>query len=139
MVLLHVPSGRYVYIGKRMGWGWYAPPLEALVQKLYDMVESQEAAGDQDDFAVALEGDARVLLDNVVTLPQTPDPEHKKVIDKFMTSGMTDQERRKVINDFFKDEKGYEHRPMDKQDKLVLAACAVATVLLALVMCGGAT
>ena len=49
---------------------------------------------------------------------------------------MNDQEREKVIDDFLKDEKGYTHRPMDWQDKVVLAACVAATIVLA-VMLGG--
>ncbi len=52
---------------------------------------------------------------------------------------MNAKDRRKVINSFVKDQKGYEHRPMDWQDKLVLAACAVATVILELVVYVGGT
>lgn len=62
MYLLHEPSGFNVYLGKRMGWGWYGVPdnLNERVQKLYDMVESQEAEGDQDAFIIAFESDPRL-------------------------------------------------------------------------------
>jgi hypothetical protein len=48
---------------------------------------------------------------------------------------MNAKDRRKVINSFVKDQKGYEHRPMDWQDKLVLLACVVVAILT--VMLGG--
>ena len=67
MFLVHVPSGCYVPLGKRMGWGWYDVPkdLSDRIQKLYKMIESQEAEGDQDDFVIAFESDKR-LKKNIV-------------------------------------------------------------------------
>ena len=62
MFLLHEPSGYHVYIGKRMGWGWYGipPAFQKTAQRLFDLVESQEAEGDQDSFVIALEADKRL-------------------------------------------------------------------------------
>lgn len=62
MYLLHTDSGYYVPLGKRMGWGWYGLPDDAhrRIKKLYSMVESQEAEGDQDAFVVAFENDSRL-------------------------------------------------------------------------------
>lgn len=48
---------------------------------------------------------------------------------------MNAKDRRKVINSFVKDQKGYEHRPMDWQDKLILWACVIVVILT--VMLGG--
>lgn len=62
MFLLHEPSGFYVPLGKRMGWGYYNAPKGERIQRLFDMVESQEAYGDQDAFVVAFEGDQRLKV-----------------------------------------------------------------------------
>lgn len=60
MFLLHEPSGFYVPLGKRMGWGWYGPPEAERIQRLFDAVETQEAEGDQDCFVLAFDGDPRL-------------------------------------------------------------------------------
>lgn len=60
MYLLHSPSGYYVMLGKRMGWGWYKAPSQDDIQNLFDKVYTQEAEGDQDEFVVAFEGDRRL-------------------------------------------------------------------------------
>ena len=68
MFLLHEPSGCYVPLGKRMGWGWYGTPeaIRERILKLFEMVESQEAEGDQDAFIVAFEGDQRLKRNVIV-------------------------------------------------------------------------
>ena len=55
MFLLHRPTGRAVYLGKRMAWGWYDAPedLGDRLQTLYDEIE--EANENQDDFCIAME------------------------------------------------------------------------------------
>ena len=62
MFLLHVPSGHYVYLAKRMGWGWYGTPDDVRdeIESLFDLVERQIAEGGQDEFAIAFEGDERL-------------------------------------------------------------------------------
>jgi len=57
LFLKHAPSGYSVYLGKRMGWGYYdaKPDIHLAIQRLFDMVESQEADGDQDEFVAALD------------------------------------------------------------------------------------
>jgi hypothetical protein len=62
MFLLHAPSGYYVRLGKRMGWGWYGVPQDIAqrIQRLYDLIETQEAEGDQDYLVVAFDGDPRL-------------------------------------------------------------------------------
>ena len=72
--LLHAPSGYYVPLGKRMAWGWYNVPKDAAerIQRLYDLIDSQEAQGDQDYIVVAFEGDPRLRFNVVVP----PVPEH---------------------------------------------------------------
>jgi len=59
MFLLHVPSGYSVYLGKRMGWGWYDADESTgpRIQRLFEMVETQQAEGEQDAFAIAFEND----------------------------------------------------------------------------------
>jgi len=54
LFLVHQPSGHAVYLGKRMGWGWYDvhPDTARRLQWLYDRIESQEAEGDQDAFVL---------------------------------------------------------------------------------------
>ena len=57
MYLVHVPTGLAVFLGKRMGYGWYTTKEERigpLVQKLFDVLD-QEHVERQDDFAVAME------------------------------------------------------------------------------------
>jgi hypothetical protein len=57
MYLLHRPSGKAVYLGKRLGWGWYNVPddLTMRVNELFRLVEEGEVDGSQDDFCIALE------------------------------------------------------------------------------------
>ena len=70
MYLLHKPSGYYVYMSKRMGWGWYGVDVKVIdhINLLFEMVESQEATGDQDDFIIALDNDDRLIYQ--VTAPR---------------------------------------------------------------------
>ena len=59
MFLVYRPTGDAVYLGKRMGWGWYGTP-EDVAERIAGLFEkAKQAAGEggfsQDDFAVALE------------------------------------------------------------------------------------
>ena len=55
MFLLHRPTGRAVYLGKRMLHGWYdAPPeLTARMDRLFEDIGEDTAA--QDDFQIVME------------------------------------------------------------------------------------
>lgn len=58
MWLVHAPTGLAVFLGKRMGWGWYTmkeSDTHAKLQCLYDTLEDQGYAGNQDDFVLAME------------------------------------------------------------------------------------
>ena len=52
MFLVHRPSGLAVFLGKRMGHGWYTTDRCASVQILFDAVENEDG---RDDFALAIE------------------------------------------------------------------------------------
>jgi hypothetical protein len=54
MYLVHKPSGLGVFIGKRMGYGWYDAPDGDKIQKFYDRVE-YEGEGSRDDFVLLME------------------------------------------------------------------------------------
>lgn len=58
MFLVYRPTGDAVFLGKRMGWGWYGTPAD-LAENIAELFKKAElAAGSefsQDDFAVALE------------------------------------------------------------------------------------
>ena len=54
MYLVHKPSGLGVYLGKRMGYGWYDAP-EDLGVKMNDLFEECIGEGNQDDFAIVME------------------------------------------------------------------------------------
>lgn len=56
MYLVHKPTGRAVFLGKRMAWGWYSVPddIKERLEALFEAVED-DAGSSQDDFAVALE------------------------------------------------------------------------------------
>ena len=62
MYLLHEPSGYFVYLGKRMGWGWYDAPayLRDNITKLYELIEYQIAEGNQDAFIICFDNDQRL-------------------------------------------------------------------------------
>jgi hypothetical protein len=61
MYVLHVPSGGYCYLAKRMGWGWYGlRDAEARLTALFSAQEHCELEGDQDAFVIAFEGDPRL-------------------------------------------------------------------------------
>ena len=62
MYLLHEPSGYGVYMGKRMGWGWYDVPaiLPHLIQHLHEIVELEAVGDEQDAYIVVLDGDRRL-------------------------------------------------------------------------------
>lgn len=67
MYFMHRPSRKAVYLGKRMGWGWYSVPndIKQRIERLFQMVEDQDAEGDQDDFCIALEdGDNAPLTED---------------------------------------------------------------------------
>ena len=55
MYFIHIPSGLRVYIGKRMGVGWYNVPdnLGERIKALFDRLDGEYYS--QDDFAIALE------------------------------------------------------------------------------------
>ena len=56
MFLVHRPSGLAVFLGKRMGHGWYTTDRCIGVQELFDALENEHTYyNQQDDFAVALE------------------------------------------------------------------------------------
>ena len=56
MFLVYRPTGDAVFLGKRMGYGWYGTPadVQERILKLFDLVESKGETH-QDDFAIALE------------------------------------------------------------------------------------
>jgi len=64
MFLLHEPSGYYVYLAKRMGWGWYGVPddVKQMIELLFDAIETQVAEGEQDAISLVFENDQRLLL-----------------------------------------------------------------------------
>lgn len=65
MYLLHSPSRNAVYLGKRMGWGWYSVPenIKDRIELLFKMVEDQGES--QDDFCIAMEdGSEGKLIDS---------------------------------------------------------------------------
>ena len=55
MWLLHRPTGKAVFLGKRMGWGWYGTPagLTSKIEALFKAVCAAET--NQDDFCLAME------------------------------------------------------------------------------------
>ena len=59
MFLVYRPTGDAVYLGKRMGWGWYGTPEDVAerIAELFERAEKAAGEGDfsQDDFAIALE------------------------------------------------------------------------------------
>jgi len=58
MYLVHRPSRVAVYLGKRMGWGWYdtPPDLAAKIDRLFDRAESEcTSSADGDDFCIVFE------------------------------------------------------------------------------------
>lgn len=56
MYLLHRPSGRAVYLGKRMASGWYGAPsnVRDALEALYEAVE-RDPGDNGDDFCIAME------------------------------------------------------------------------------------
>jgi hypothetical protein len=56
MYITHRPTGKSVYIGKRMGCGWYGVPenLSETVQNLFEDTEETGKCG-QDDFIISME------------------------------------------------------------------------------------
>lgn len=59
MYILHVPSGGYCFLAKRMGWGWYNVDDER-IKCLFTAMEEGELEGDQDALVIAFEGDPRL-------------------------------------------------------------------------------
>jgi hypothetical protein len=62
MFLVYRPTGDCVFLGKRMGFGWYNVPddIKERIAKLFELAQNAAADGDfsQDDFAIALESGA---------------------------------------------------------------------------------
>lgn len=83
MYLLHRMTGRAVYLGKRMGGGWYDVPqdLAERVVQLFDYIEQE---GDYDDVCVAMEDSAAASVavevdggwveEGMLVLGERPDP-----------------------------------------------------------------
>ena len=67
MYLVHKPSGYYVYLGKRMGEGWYDSPCEN-IQKLFDAQEKYYNWIGQDDYVIVDE-DVNLPINKMVTCP----------------------------------------------------------------------
>ena len=59
MYILHVPSGGYCFLAKRMGWGWYDVNAER-IRALFGAMEEGALEGDQDALVIAFEGDTRL-------------------------------------------------------------------------------
>lgn len=59
MYILHVPSGGYCFLAKRMGWGWYNVDDER-IKCLFTAMEECELEGDQDALVIAFDGDSRL-------------------------------------------------------------------------------
>ena len=62
MFLVHIPSGLAIFLGKRMGHGWYTTTDgitvggAVCIHKLFHAVENEtDYYNQQDDFAIALE------------------------------------------------------------------------------------
>lgn len=59
LILYHRPTGHYVYLGKRMGWGWYLNWAETMgeqMQAFYQRcIDDLPPGGDQDDFILLAE------------------------------------------------------------------------------------
>ena len=57
LYLKHKSTGKSVYLGKRMGWGWYGVPedVKQRIEDLFKIVEDESAFEDQDEFYVELE------------------------------------------------------------------------------------
>ena len=62
MFLVYRPTGDAVFLGKRMGWGWYGTPKDVAESIAALFEKAEKAAGEgakrglsQDDFAIALE------------------------------------------------------------------------------------
>ena len=67
MYLMHRPSRKAVYLGKRMGFGWYSVPddVKERIEALFEMSEKCSDQDNQDDFCVAMEdGESATLVDS---------------------------------------------------------------------------
>lgn len=67
MYLVHKPSGYHVYLGKRMGEGWYDSPCKN-IQKLFDAQEKYYNWIGQDDYVIVDE-DVDLPINKMVTCP----------------------------------------------------------------------
>ncbi len=56
MFIMHKPSGKKVYIGKRMSHGWHGVPdnIQEMITKLFEYVE-YDFIEDGDSFVICLE------------------------------------------------------------------------------------
>lgn len=58
MFLVHPPSGLAIFLGKRMGWGWYSykdDDIDDRLNKFYETLEKHGYIGKQDAFCLAME------------------------------------------------------------------------------------
>ena len=57
MYLVFKPTGDKVYLGKRMGWGWYDvhDDIKEKIIALFEIAENGDYEGEQDDFALGME------------------------------------------------------------------------------------
>lgn len=57
MLLCHRPTGYAVFLGKRMGWGWYGVPdnLAETVADLFDALDGVAYLAEQDAFCLLQE------------------------------------------------------------------------------------
>ena len=58
MFLVHRPTGLAIYLGKRMGWGWYGAPEDtgSELNRFYEYLE-RECGDGQDNFVLVNELD----------------------------------------------------------------------------------
>jgi len=52
MFLVHKPSKMGIMLGKRMGYGWYAAPIESELNRFYEELKGYRL---QDDFILLME------------------------------------------------------------------------------------
>ena len=68
MYIVFKPTGDKVYLGKRMGWGWYDVPknLPEKLEQLFQVAETcLEDNFHQDDFAIGMEDPLNDSMVNV--------------------------------------------------------------------------
>ena len=55
LYIVHKPTGKKLYLGKRMGFGWYFHGHFDLNEKIDDFFDECLGDGDQDDFAIGMD------------------------------------------------------------------------------------